>query len=132
MAAASCHEEKEITMKIAITSTGKTLDSPLDPRFGRAQYILIMEQDGSLVEAVDNSQGFNALSGAGIQAGKLLADRKVDVLITGHCGPNAFRTLQAAGIKVVVDQSGTVKEALERFQSGKVAFSGQPNAEAHW
>ena len=119
-------------MKIAITSTGKTLDSPLDPRFGRAQYILIMEQDGSLVEAVDNSQGFNALSGAGIQAGKLLADRKVDVLITGHCGPNAFRTLQAAGIKVVVEQSGTVKEALERFQSEKVAFSSQPNVEAHW
>ncbi len=119
-------------MKIAITSTGRELDSPVDPRFGRAQYILIVEQDGTLVETVDNSQRFNALSGAGIQAGKLLADRKVDILITGHCGPNAFKTLKAAGIKVVVEQSGSVREALERFQSGTVAFSSQPNVEAHW
>jgi predicted Fe-Mo cluster-binding NifX family protein len=108
------------------------MDSAVDPRFGRAQYILIVEQDGTLVEEVDNAQGINALSGAGIQAGKLLADRKVDVLITGHCGPNAFKTLEAAGIKVVVEQSGSVREALGRFQSGKVAFSSQPNVEAHW
>ena len=119
-------------MKIAITSTGRELDSPVDPRFGRAQYILVVEQDGTLIEAVDNSQGLNALNGAGIQAGKLLADRKVDVLITGHCGPNAFKTLQAAGIKVVVEQSGSVREALERFQSGKVAYTSQPNVEGHW
>ncbi|MGB6068224.1 MAG: NifB/NifX family molybdenum-iron cluster-binding protein [Desulfomonilaceae bacterium] len=119
-------------MKIAITSMGKELDSPIDPRFGRAQYILIVEQDGILIEAVDNSQGFNALNGAGIQAGKLLADRKVDVLITGHCGPNAFKTLQAAGIKVVAEQSGLVREALERFKSGTLAFSTQPDVEAHW
>lgn len=122
----------EMSMRIAITTTGKYLDSEVDPRFGRARYIIILDDDGTIVETVDNAQGANALSGAGIQAGKLLADRKVDVLITGHCGPNAFRTLQAAGIKVVVEQSGTVKEALERFQSGKVAFSSQPNVEAHW
>lgn len=119
-------------MKIAITATGKDLDSPVDPRFGRAQYILIVEQDGTLLETVENSLGINALSGAGVQAGKLLADRKVAVLITGHCGPKAFRTLRAAGIRVVMEQSGSVKEALERFQRGDVNFSSQPNVEGHW
>jgi len=119
-------------MRIAVTSTGKTLDSDLDSRFGRARYIMIVEQNGTILATIDNSQRSNALSGAGIQAGKLLADRKVDVLMTGHCGPNAFRTLQAAGIKVVVEQSGTVKEALERFRDGKVTFSSQANVEAHW
>jgi predicted Fe-Mo cluster-binding NifX family protein len=119
-------------MRIAVTSTGKDIEAPLDPRFGRARYIIIVDEDGKVVEAVDNAQGANALSGAGIQAGKLLADRKVDVLMTGHCGPNAFKTLQAAGIKVVVEQSGTVKEALDRFRRGNVTFSTQANVEAHW
>jgi len=119
-------------MKIAITTTGKDLSSPVDPRFGRAQYILILDQDGSLLEAVDNSPNVNAMRGAGIQAAKLLADRRVDVLMTGHCGPNAFRTLNAAGIKVVIEQSGTVREALDRLNRGEVKFADAANVEAHW
>ncbi len=119
-------------MRIAVTSTGADLDSDIDPRFGRAQYILILDQDGTLIEAVDNSQRVNALSGAGIQAGKILADQKVDILLTGNCGPNAFKTLQAAGIKVGVEQSGTVKQALERLNKGEVTFSTEPNVEGHW
>lgn len=119
-------------MRIAITSVGTDLDSDVDPRFGRAQFILIVEQDGTLAEIIDNSKGFNALNGAGIQAGKLLADKKVDVLMTGNCGPNAFKTVQAAGIKVVVDQSGTVKQALERFLNGTATYASAPNVEGHW
>lgn len=119
-------------MKIAVTATGTDLDAAMDPRFGRAQYILIFDQDGSLVEAVDNAAGVGAMQGAGIQAGKLLADRKVDVLITGNCGPNAFKTLNAAGIKVVVEQSGSVRDAVARLQRQEVSFAEGPNAEAHW
>jgi len=119
-------------MRIAITATGKDADSPLDPRFGRAKYILILDESGNVLEAVDNAQNINAMRGAGIQAAKMLADRKVDVLITGGCGPNAFQALNAAGIKVVVDQSGTVKEALERLSRKEVEFAGRPNVEGHW
>jgi predicted Fe-Mo cluster-binding NifX family protein len=131
-AAASSDIERGKKMRIAITSTGPSLDSDLDPRFGRAQHILIVDQDGALIEAVDNSQRVNALSGAGIQTGKLLADKKVDVLLTGNCGPNAFKALQAAGIKVAVEQCGTVKEALERFNKGEATFASEPNVEPHW
>jgi len=56
----------------------------------------------------------------------------VDVLMTGHCGPNAFTTLKAAGIKVVIGQSGTVKEAFNRLNRNEVAFTDKPNAEGHW
>ena len=119
-------------MKIAVTATGTNLDSPLDPRFGRAQYILIVDENETLLEAVDNSRNINAMRGAGIQTGKILADKKVDVLLTGHCGPNAFTTLKAAGIKVGVDQSGTVREAVERYTSNEVQFADQPNVEGHW
>jgi predicted Fe-Mo cluster-binding NifX family protein len=119
-------------MKIAVTATGPDLDSQLDPRFGRAQYILILDEKGSLLETVDNAQNLNAMRGAGIQAGKTLADRKVDVLLTGHCGPNAFTTLKAAGIKVGVEQSGTVQEALARYNRSEVKFADQPDVEGHW
>jgi predicted Fe-Mo cluster-binding NifX family protein len=118
--------------KIAITATGKTLDAELDPRFGRAQYILITDLDGSIEEVIDNAAGRAAAQGAGIQAGKAMADRQVDVLLTGHCGPNAFRTLAAAGIKVGINLSGTVAQALENLRNDTVEFADQPNVEGHW
>jgi predicted Fe-Mo cluster-binding NifX family protein len=119
-------------MKIAITSTGKNLDSLMDPRFGRAPYIVIASSDGDLLEVIDNAVNVNAMRGAGIQAAKSLADRGVDVLLTGHCGPNAFTALQAAGIKVGTDQTGSVKEVLSRFKDQGISFADKPNVEAHW
>lgn len=119
-------------MKIAITSGGKTLDSPMDPRFGRAPFILIVDSDGGLLEVIDNSTNVNAMRGAGIQAAKSLADREVSVLLTGHCGPNAFTALQAAGIKVGSDQSGLVEDVLFKFKNEGISFADKPNAEPHW
>ena len=105
-------------MRIAITATGNNLDSMLDPRFGRAQFILVVDADGSLIEAIDNSENVAAMGGAGIQAAKLLAERKVDVLLTGRCGPNAVETLNAAGIRFEEVQPGVVKEIVDRFNRG--------------
>lgn len=119
-------------MKIAITSSGKSMDSQMDPRFGRAPFIIVASSDGELLEVIDNAANANAMRGAGIQAAKLLADRGVNVLLTGHCGPNAFTALQAAGIKVGSNESGTVKQAVDRFTQGAVNFADKPNAEAHW
>ena len=119
-------------MKIAVTAMGTELDSQVDPRFGRAQYILIVDPDGTIDEVIDNSVNRDAMRGAGIQAGKRLADKKVDVLLTGHCGPNAFTALKAAGIKVGTNQAGTVREALGRLSRDEVSFSDGPNVDAHW
>jgi len=119
-------------MRIAITSTGADLNADLDPRFGRAQYILIVGDDGALVETVDNATNRGAMQGAGIQAGRLLAEKKVDVLLTGNCGPNAFKALEAAGIKVCVGLQGSVKDALKRFSNNELNFSASSNVDAHW
>jgi predicted Fe-Mo cluster-binding NifX family protein len=130
--AGSERTEGKAHMRIAITATGKDVDSQVDPRFGRAQFILILDESGTIVEALDNSQNLNAMRGAGIQTAKILADRKVNVLMTGYCGPNAFTTLKAAGIRVGIEQSGTVKDTLGRFNRNEVKFADQPNVEAHW
>lgn len=119
-------------MKIAVTSAGRDLDAPVDPRFGRAAYILIVDSDSLDVEVLDNAENVNAFKGAGIQAATMISDKQADVLLTGYCGPNAFKALDAAHVKVAGDVSGTVREAVAAFVSGKVKIVDAPNAEGHW
>lgn len=119
-------------MKIAITSTGSTLQSDVDPRFGRAKYIIIVDSETKEFEAIDNTENINAFKGAGIQAATMLSDKGAEALLTGYCGPNAFKTLDAAGIKVINDVSGTIEESLEQFKAGAFEYSSAPNAEGHW
>jgi len=119
-------------MKIAVTSEGKELDSQVDPRFGRAAYILVVDTFSFGFEVLDNSENVNALKGAGIQAATMISDKKAEVLLTGFCGPNAFRTLDAAGIKVANDVSGTVRDAVKAFNEGTVTFTDGPNVEGQW
>jgi len=119
-------------MKIAVTSTGQDLDSPMDPRFGRAAYILIVDADTLAVEVLDNAENVNAFKGAGIQAATMISDKKADVLLTGFCGPNAFKALDAARVKVAGDVSGTVREAVAAFVNGKVKTVAAPNTQGHW
>ena len=119
-------------MKIAITSKGKDLDSQIDPRFGRAAYILIVDTLRLEVEVLDNSENVNAFKGAGIQAAVNLSDRGAKVLLTGYCGPNAFKTLSAAGVKVANDMTGTVRDAVMAYREGNVSFADSANVEASW
>lgn len=119
-------------MKIAVTSTGTGLEAAVDPRFGRAAYILVVDADTLNVEVIDNAENVNAFKGAGINAASAIHNRGAAVLLTGFCGPNAFKTLSAAKIKVVQDVSGTVQEAVSAFKDGQLAFSEEPNAEGHW
>jgi len=124
--------KENVEMKIAITSQGQDLNSQIDPRFGRAAYILIVDTNLQNFEIIDNSENIKAFKGAGIQAAATLSKRGVEVLLTGYCGPNAFKTLQAAGIKVANDVTGTVKDAVNRFNTGNLAYADDANAEAHW
>lgn len=119
-------------MKIAITSKGTNLDSEVDPRFGRAKYFVVVNPETMEFEAIDNSQNANAFNGAGIQAASMVAHQGVEVVLTGFCGPNAFRTLEAAGVKVGNNVAGTVREAAAAFREGKISFAQGANAEGHW
>ena len=119
-------------MKIAITAKGTDLDSEVDPRFGRAAYIIIVDTKTLDFKVLDNSENVNALKGAGIQTGSLIADSGATILLTGFCGPNAFKTLNAAGVKVANDIAGTVRDAVKAFNEGKIAYADNANVEGHW
>ncbi len=118
-------------MKIAITSQGNTLDSDVDPKFGRAKYILIVDTDTLAFNAFDNSENANAFKGAGIQAASLVGNNEATVLLTGYCGPKAFKILDSVDIKVVNDVSGKVKDVVTKFDYRTAVFATGPNREAH-
>ena len=119
-------------MKIAVTSQGADLSSTVDPRFGRAKYFIVVDTEGDCFDAVNNAQNLNAAQGAGIQAAQNIANCGVEAVVTGHVGPNAFRTLSAAGIKVLVGAKGTVAESLESFKAGKLEEAKGADVEGHW
>lgn len=119
-------------MKVAVTAKGQDLNAEMDPRFGRAPYILIVDTETMGLEVLDNSSNVKAFKGAGIQAATMIADAGAEVLLTGHCGPNAFKTADAAGIKVANDMAGTVLAAVEKLLGGEVVYSDEANVEGHW
>lgn len=124
-------KSKEIEMsKIAITSEGPTLDDRIDPRFGRAAGFVVVDLDTMDTHYIDNGQSQVMAQGAGIQAAELIARAGADCLLTGYVGPKAFHALSAAGVKVGQNLEGlSVREAVERFKSGKVEIAEGPNRE---
>jgi len=118
-------------MKIAISATGPTLDAEVDPRFGRCQYFIIADPETMEFEAVDNSSAM-AAGGAGISAAQAIADKGVQAVLTGNCGPNAYQVLSSAGIQVITGVSGKIKDAIEGCRSGKFQTSTQANVPDHF
>jgi predicted Fe-Mo cluster-binding NifX family protein len=119
-------------MKIAVTSAGTDIDSEVDPRFGRASWFLVVDPDTMAITPVENHQNLDLPQGAGIQAGKTIVDNGVNVLITGNCGPKAYRVLENAGVQVVVGASGKVRDVIQRFQNGELKSTDGPNVKGHW
>jgi predicted Fe-Mo cluster-binding NifX family protein len=114
-------------MKICISSTGKDLDSAIEPRFGRCPFFLIIDDKTDQFETIANP-GANSGGGAGIAAAQAIADQKVAVVITGNVGPNAFGVLQSAGIKIHTGAFNmTVKQALSDFKENKLQETSQPS-----
>ncbi|MBW1718854.1 MAG: NifB/NifX family molybdenum-iron cluster-binding protein [Deltaproteobacteria bacterium] len=109
-------------MKIAISATGKDLDSSIDPRFGRASYFVIVDtESGNIVNVIDNLAAQGAAQGAGINAGTLVAGSGAQAVLTGQVGPKAFEVLQASGIRIISNVSGKVGEAIEQYRKGAIS-----------
>jgi predicted Fe-Mo cluster-binding NifX family protein len=119
--------------KIAVSSEGPSLESPVDPRFGRAAGFLIVDPDTMASEYVDNGASQIMAQGAGIQAAETICRLGAGVLLTGYVGPKAFQALSAAGVEVCQDLGRmSVREAVERYCAGQVQTASGPNRRGHW
>ena len=119
-------------MKIAISAVEPKIESAVDQRFGRARFFAVYNSETEEYVFLDNEIQLNAAQGAGIQTAEMLAKAGAGAVLTGHCGPNAFKVLTAAGIAVYTSESVTIAEALKRFLNGELKSSGSADVEGHW
>ena len=116
-------------MKIAVSATKGSLDADVDLRFGRCPYYAIFEIEDKKIKNqkfLENTAG-QEMRGAGITGAQMIANKKVEVVITGNIGPNAFNVLSRTGIKIITSVSGNVKEVVEKYLKGDLKTTNQPN-----
>lgn len=118
-------------MKICITSQGNDLEAQVDPRFGRCQYFVFYDTDSLRSEFFAN-QNQDGMGGVGIQAGQLMADKGVKVVLAGNVGPNAYKTLQAGNIEVITGVSGKVIHAVDQYKRGELKPADKPSVDSHF
>ena len=117
-------------MKVCVTAGAEGLDAPIDPRFGRCPFFVLVDLESIAVESVPNTSA-SATGGAGIQAAQMLASHGAGALITGNIGPNAMQTLSVAGIKVYQHRGGMVRDAVEQFKRGELVAVSSATTPAH-
>ncbi len=125
-------------MKIAVSSTGKNIESNVSDVFGRCPYFIIAEisskgaapagGQGSASGGKDNkiedteaikNESTNQTTGAGISTAQLMAEKNVNVIITGSVGPRALDVLKQFNIEVYSGE-GIIKDVLQEFINGKL------------
>jgi predicted Fe-Mo cluster-binding NifX family protein len=107
-------------MKVAITSTGENLDSPLDQRFGRCAWFVIYDTETSGKEILPNPNK-DVLDGAGPASVQLVASRKVNKIVSGEFGIKIKSLLDSLKIQMIVvkDQEKTVRDIIEMIDNQK-------------
>jgi len=109
-------------MAIVITTSTDSLDGPFDPRFGRAAYFCLVDAKTGDFQAFPNA-AVSAAGGAGVQASQFIGNHGAEAVISGDFGPNAYMTLNAAGIRMYLAPAGeslTGRQLLERYRAGEL------------
>jgi len=119
-------------MKIAIPAVDRQPAAAIDTRFGRSPWFLVYDTDTQTWDALQNAPNLQAAQGAGIQSSETLVQHGIRVLLAPHCGPKAFRVLQAAGVIVCLGANGTAADALTAYQEGKLQPAASADVEGHW
>ena len=117
-------------VKLAVSSGGRSLESNVEPRFGRCRFFIVYDSESSNFEVLDNG-GESAPGGAGVQAAQSVARSGAEVVITGNVGPNAFKALEAAGLSVFTGVGGSVQQAIDRYLAGDLNASSGPSVGPH-
>ena len=118
-------------MKIILTTVSPSIDSDVDPRFGRGAYFLALDTDTLEWQSYPNP-GMNAAGGAGTLAAQFVANQNVQAVISGDFGPNAYNALNAAHIDMyLLGASQTVRDAVENYRAGQLSRIGAPTSSGH-
>lgn len=111
-------------MKIAVPAKGRTLRDELDPRFGRAQHILIVDSDTMDFTVIS---GDHMAHGAGIASATAVVNAGAEVVIAGNLGPKAFRVLKVSGLEIFVGAEGRIAGVIAKYKRGELKQANEAN-----
>jgi predicted Fe-Mo cluster-binding NifX family protein len=120
-------------MKIAISISGNKLESPFDPRFGRAAAFCLVDSETGEWSSHENP-ALSASGGAGVQAAQFIAKLGAQAVVSGAYGPNAFDTLYPAEIEMYLaptDETLTATDVLVLFKAGKLSKAAAATHAGH-
>lgn len=96
-------------MKVAIASTGNTLESNIDSSFGRCAWLIIINTEDGGMEFIPNTNR-DMEEHAGRTAVELVATRNVEMIVSGEFGAKIKPLLDSMHIQMVV-----IKDAEKRI-----------------
>ncbi|MBM4158421.1 MAG: hypothetical protein FJ216_06530 [Ignavibacteria bacterium] len=101
-------------MKIAITSTGNSLESKLDQRFGRCAYFIIYDTETKGIEIIPNPNK-DVEEGAGPASVNLVASRNVKKIVSGAFGVKIKSLIDSLKIQMIVlkETDKTVQDIID-------------------
>ena len=119
-------------MKIAITAHGPGIHYQVSQQFGRCEYFAVYNNESNNFIFKSNILNILEKHGVGIKAVQILTNAGVEVLITGHCGPNAFKMLYDNKIKIYAGAFDTVQTAVKDYEYGRLKEIHTFDIEKHW
>ncbi len=111
-------------MRIAISITAGGTEGKVSGRFGRCPFFMIYDIESGEYEVIPNPA--TAMSGgAGSKAAEIIIEKDCEAIISGNIGPNAYRALKAANVKMYTAQDGSnIEETIEKFKNGELEEFG--------
>ncbi|HHX29349.1 MAG: NifB/NifX family molybdenum-iron cluster-binding protein [Bacillota bacterium] len=117
-------------MKVAVCSQGDSLESKVDPRFGRCSHFIVFDTETGDTQAFANPSTSSA-HGAAIATVQFLMSHGVEAVLARNIGPNAHSGLSAASILVYSPEGDTVKDALEAYKQGRIREHSGATVDSH-
>jgi len=97
--------------KVVITSSGNTIESEFDMRFGRAAWFCLFDDETNETEFIKNEH-MDANHGAGTKVSEKMIELKVTKAISGDFGPKAKELLDKFNVQMIIIQEETTVEAI--------------------
>jgi predicted Fe-Mo cluster-binding NifX family protein len=117
---------------LAVGANGKSLEAKVSPLFGRARFFILVDPDTLEWEALDNLKNLTSPEGVGVATATTLVKKNIRTVVAGRCGPKAFQELQAAGVEVVLNAHGTVRQTLAAFIKGELTRASESNIQVSY
>jgi predicted Fe-Mo cluster-binding NifX family protein len=106
-------------MKTVISAQTPSITAPMDPRFGRAAYFCIYDNESGKSLFLDNPH-IDAQGGAGVKTSEMIVEAGASKVISGHFGPKAKEILDKFNIQLIeIEEGKTIQEIIEMLNNNK-------------